>query len=330
MACTEETPEEINVDVLISEIKKRPVLYNKNAGEISKEAKSVLWCEIGQALFKRWNVYKFNIKLERVREAQAKWKTLKEMFIKHRLSPRLMNAAGRIKKKYRYFEKMEFLVPLLENENNNDIATISSTAAVAGQLANLPSTSSAGMEPPVAVPGSSDAVNDNPGSLPNPNGNQLQPVSVQLPDGDQLDLTSNPFNPNEMDDISYFSLMLVSMMRKLTEERKYYAQTEILRIMRQAHWLGQIPPDDDMEDVAPLRPPSPGGGFQPVRIPALLERNEGDIEMPNAAPAPRDEPQPGPSRINDDAPLAGHPFNRAQRAITILHSELVHPDPDSD
>lgn len=244
-----------------------------------------------------------------------------------------MNAAGRIKKKYRYFEKMEFLVPLLENENNNDTAAVSSTAAAPGQLANLPSTSSAGMEPLAAVPGSSDAGNDNPGSLPNPNGNQQQPVSVQLPDGDQLDLTSNPFNPNEMDDISYFSLMLVSMMRKLTEERKYYAQTEILRVMRQAHWIGQIPPDDDMEYVAPLRPPSPvgppGGGFQPVRIPALLERNEGDIEMPNAAPGALDEPQPGPSRINDDAPLAA-PFNRAQRAIAVLHSELVHPDPDSD
>lgn len=201
------------------------------------------------------------------------------------------------------------------NKNSNDAAVPVQPAALPStasadmgppepvQPATLPSASSADMGPPEPVPGPSYAVNENLQNLENKH-KQARfwgPVSYQR---DPIN------NSNEKDYISYFMLMLESMMRKLPEDQIHSVQVGMLGIMRQVDRLPENgSEDEEMEEVVPLCPRE--YDFVPIRIPARPEQtNEFGDQVPNEGEAAfeqqasQDETQPGPSRINEDAPMA--------------------------
>lgn len=60
-----EADEEFDVDLLISEIKKCPALYNYNPKDNFKEEKTAQWCRLGHAVLPDWHNYDVKTKLEK-------------------------------------------------------------------------------------------------------------------------------------------------------------------------------------------------------------------------------------------------------------------------
>ncbi|XP_075156652.1 uncharacterized protein LOC142229939 [Haematobia irritans] len=97
---------------LIREVKCRPGIYNRDLLEHPKrEHKHQLWLEVGEKLTPQedWDSYTDIEKDARVDEIQAKWKHIRDHFYREL---KLVNSADANKKrKYVYFEEMEFMKP---------------------------------------------------------------------------------------------------------------------------------------------------------------------------------------------------------------------------
>lgn len=171
--------------------------------------------------------------------------------MKHRCSQRLLTASGQRKKKYKYFDKMTFLVPTLAEtaddvnvDNNNDIPlnfSLDSVTSLGTQ--NEPSTSA--QLPEISNINQSWEISQNNETgerdiFPINTGQQnIKVIKLDIPKHDIVD------------ENTHFALMLAPMMRKLNEEQRYLARCDILRIMRQANWVGQTQDDYYLEVADP-------------------------------------------------------------------------------
>ncbi|XP_013115700.2 uncharacterized protein LOC106093223 [Stomoxys calcitrans] len=97
---------------LIREVKCRPGIYNRDLLEHPKrEHKHQLWLEVGEKLTPQedWDSYTDVEKDARVDEIQAKWKHIRDHFYRELKLASSSDASK--KRKYVYFEEMEFMRP---------------------------------------------------------------------------------------------------------------------------------------------------------------------------------------------------------------------------
>ncbi|XP_044264534.1 uncharacterized protein LOC123011243 [Tribolium madens] len=103
----------INSDKLIEEVQKRPALYDfKATGNNDSNARRAHWEEIAKELFlELWATSTATEKEALVKEVQAKWKNLRDAYIRVRKQEKDEQMKGIVKsrKKYIFYDKLSFL-----------------------------------------------------------------------------------------------------------------------------------------------------------------------------------------------------------------------------
>ncbi|KAK2705988.1 hypothetical protein QYM36_016120 [Artemia franciscana] len=112
-----------SIDNMISEVSKRPALWNKHHIDNSnKGVREELWREICSALFPNWEYFDLREKLSRGEQVQKKWRNLKDCFrreIKQQMSS-MYGSGNKLKRKYVHFDQLSFLLPVIDDKFANE------------------------------------------------------------------------------------------------------------------------------------------------------------------------------------------------------------------
>ncbi|CAG9856371.1 unnamed protein product [Phyllotreta striolata] len=102
----------------ISEVKKRPALYNKNNPDfLNKDAKEQLWIDICWELFPNWSDFSEKNRRNILDDLKRKWKNIKDSFrkeIKRKGECPGENASK--KRPYVYARELKFMIPFMAKE----------------------------------------------------------------------------------------------------------------------------------------------------------------------------------------------------------------------
>ncbi|XP_035452256.2 uncharacterized protein LOC118277529 [Spodoptera frugiperda] len=222
-----DTNQVIDVDQLICEIKKRPLLYTRAQTEyIQKVARQREWTEVCQALCKNFRQLSARKKREKVRQVQSKWFRLKKTFLRQS-GYGVRTTVGRIRKK-KQIEKLSFLIPttpVMEvdsgagataaaNNNDDDLDLVMDT--LKSEEANAPTASTSA---------------DNIAAFAKQHEVKKKPFFIPLPKIEEP-------KHEPIDENLHFALMLVPLLRALNQDQRFYAWSNILNILQKARELG--------------------------------------------------------------------------------------------
>ncbi|XP_065363302.1 uncharacterized protein LOC135956680 [Calliphora vicina] len=227
---------------LINAIKIRPGIYNRDLLETPpREHKRRLWLEVAEHLTpdEDWESYTDVEKEARVDEISTKWKHMKDHFYRE---IKLQEAGEAHKKrKYIYFDDMEFMrpfvgykLPPINKRINKSRESEDFTQDFVGNDTDLDmdvflktsdngeANNSSGQERRTQL---KRAVKSTPKVLPNKSGNKNSNTTKKT-----TETTTNPTFKIRDGDIS-FCLSLVPTLRKLGDGRKLRAKIEILKVL---------------------------------------------------------------------------------------------------
>ncbi|XP_072948782.1 uncharacterized protein [Epargyreus clarus] len=136
---------EITVDyenvskIIISEVEKRPALYDKSLKQFrDRNIKARLWEEVYQHVCREWPRLSEAEKKNKGNFIQKKWKNMKDCFAKELVIQQGKSGQSPPKKKkYRHFDSMLFLIPSMQKRETSSNVVSFSTPDV-----NLPSSDS--------------------------------------------------------------------------------------------------------------------------------------------------------------------------------------------
>ncbi|XP_043461778.1 uncharacterized protein LOC122498212 isoform X1 [Leptopilina heterotoma] len=104
----------------ISEIEKRPAIYNTNCDEYNdRTAKLAAWDEVCQVMIRNWPTLSDEERIVEEKNLRGKWRNIRDYFMKELKVQNLKNlagSAGRKRKRYTYFDQLQFLMPSIENK----------------------------------------------------------------------------------------------------------------------------------------------------------------------------------------------------------------------
>ncbi|CAG4936439.1 unnamed protein product [Parnassius apollo] len=120
----------------ISEIQNRPCIWNMSSEEYSNRVlKQSNWNEVADIIYDEWQNLEENTKQKRTKALQKKWKVLRDGFRRYvNKTKKIKSGSGAIKlRQYVYYHQLSFLLPLteekagtedsLENESTEDAVT---------------------------------------------------------------------------------------------------------------------------------------------------------------------------------------------------------------
>lgn len=172
---------------------------------------------------------------------QNKWRNLKDRFRKELALQRNVQSgqAAKKKRKYYYFDNLLFLLPSMGKQQTISNIESQNAQPISESSENIVNRLPASSEP--AAPRTSS-------SAPSPNSIEHHPVinkkkGLRTFEEQLIDILQHKSTSQEdIDEDKSFAYMLIPMMKKLNEEQKFFAKTEILRVMRQAKNLEYVPP----------------------------------------------------------------------------------------
>ncbi|XP_022818287.1 uncharacterized protein LOC111350821 [Spodoptera litura] len=224
-----ETSQGIDVDQLILEIKKRPLLYTRAQTEyIQKVARQREWAEVCHALCKNFRQLSARKKREKVRQVQSKWFRLKQSFLRQS-GYGVTKTVGRIRK-HKQIQKLSFLIPTtpvmevdtgagatavpVVSNNDDDLDLVMDTLKAAENNVPTASTSS-----------------ENIATFAKENDIKKKTFFIPLPKIEEP-------KHDPIDENLHFALMLVPLLRGLNQDQRFYAWSNILNVIQKARELG--------------------------------------------------------------------------------------------
>lgn len=112
----------VDAEMLISEIERRPCLWDIRTPEYSHKAKKQrAWCEVSNALATNYDRATFQERREIEQELIRKWKGIRSSFSRELQKRKTMPAgspAAAQRKAYVYFDQLQFLLPIATNKRS--------------------------------------------------------------------------------------------------------------------------------------------------------------------------------------------------------------------
>ncbi|KAL1497328.1 hypothetical protein ABEB36_008310 [Hypothenemus hampei] len=201
-----------NTEKLISEIKKRPGLYNKKVKEYSdKDVRERLWNEVCRAIIPDWFELSDGEQDRTVIDVQRRWKNVRDCFMKeirYQKSFKDGNTKKKKRRKYLFYDHLSFLLPTLL-PSSCEHWVIDEDQATSSQDHLDKSNHQIKIQSVFHVPDKEVEANKNISSKP-------------------LTDTTNI----EIDEDGYFLLSLLPTLQKLSHDQKMYVKIEFLQILR--------------------------------------------------------------------------------------------------
>ncbi|XP_072944999.1 uncharacterized protein [Epargyreus clarus] len=223
---------EVDTEKLISSIKIRPALYNKDDSMYysHKKYKNKLWREVCQEVYKNWNQLSPQDKLEYARELQKRWKSLRTCFSrelalqrKEKIKREMTNDPIKKRKKYEYFNSLIFLLSEKRLEEYNTNKDSESESDPVERFSNIP-------EVPLYngtedQPGASFRMKIEP--------QYQEPVIYErMPMDERLLDMFKDYRQAESDEDKQFVLSLISYFKQLDSNTKLEARIEVLKLLQ--------------------------------------------------------------------------------------------------
>ncbi|KAM4695624.1 uncharacterized protein WCC33_014423 isoform 3-T3 [Rhinophrynus dorsalis] len=112
----------IKTDVLIAEVQKRPALYDRHLTEYRDKIKRRdMWDEVCERVIPEWHECTDEEKSSKAKEVQTRWRSLKDCFRRELILQKKEGKDGSLptkRKQYVFFERLLFLLPILDTEPN--------------------------------------------------------------------------------------------------------------------------------------------------------------------------------------------------------------------
>ncbi|CAK1587282.1 unnamed protein product [Parnassius mnemosyne] len=228
---------EIDVKKLIKSIKKRPALYDKNDNMYygHRGFKDKLWREVGEEVHANWGEWKPYEQNEYVRELQKRWKSLRTCFTRElcfqkqeKLEKVKQDPDGlpmRKRKKYEYFDMMSFLInPDAEVESDDN----DSSDPLEGDHKNVEIVYSFSDTSKTRDSKETNIVENN-----EPSNLQRSYVYERNETAEESILhILRDMKKHESDEDRQFMLSLVPCFKKLSDEQKFEAKIEMLKVLK--------------------------------------------------------------------------------------------------
>ncbi|CAH0696340.1 unnamed protein product [Spodoptera exigua] len=222
------TNQVIDVDQLIHEIKKRPLLYTRAQTEyIQKVARQKEWADVCQALCKDFRQLSARKKRDKVRQVQSKWFRLKQSFLK---GYGVTRPVSKIKKQ-RQIHKLSFLIPSTPvMEVDTGAGTTASDNNNEDELDLVMDTLANEKTEEINIPTASTST-ENIATFAKENEVKKKPIFIPVPK-----IEEPKYDP--IDENLHFALMLVPLLRGLNQDQRFYAWSNILNVVQKARELG--------------------------------------------------------------------------------------------
>ncbi|KAK7867109.1 hypothetical protein R5R35_005833 [Gryllus longicercus] len=225
--------EDIDSELVINEVEKRPALFNKTLKDYSDaNLKSKLWEEVClNVLSTIWGQLSTEKKKQAGTLVQRRWKNLRTCFareLREQKSVKSGQPAGK-RRKYKFYDQLLFLLPTVE------VRETSGNAEPVLSDEEHEETESAQRPPLVRSPNTSSNLNKK----------KKRSYEESLLDI----LREKKETASHMDDSeTHFALSLVPMLKALPTHRKIDAQIEILQVLR--NFQDRCPPTDTLHSFS--------------------------------------------------------------------------------
>ncbi|KAK3866552.1 hypothetical protein Pcinc_027936 [Petrolisthes cinctipes] len=209
---------------LIREVKKRPALYNtKLKGHSDRNIREMLWDEVCRAVVSDWDNLTELERREHYRHLQRRWKSLKDCFRREQVQRKKGAEDSRFRKRqYIYYNHLLFLANPSESQQaiKDDCSTEADDFESKSEDMSL------------------DADTPRPPPPARPHKRPRAHVDHQTTRDDEEELLDIKIHESRDDDVDEDKLFLMSLIpgfRKLSDEIKFEAKIEMLKVMRKAH-----------------------------------------------------------------------------------------------
>ncbi|XP_069670666.1 uncharacterized protein [Periplaneta americana] len=199
----------VDVDKLILEVQKRPVLYNKTLEEYNnRSVKEKLWGEVCTNVVSNWIELSAKEKAAKgmCKEVQKRWKNLRDCFARELANQRktVPGQSAKKRRKYLHFDSLSFLLPSGEARPSSSKITPSKKSNQEIEKHYTPQRT-----------------------------RKTSPTQTSQETSFLRNILQSK-QREEIDEDKSFALMLVPMLKRLNDEQKHYARIGILNVMRNA------------------------------------------------------------------------------------------------
>ncbi|KAK4305112.1 hypothetical protein Pmani_022988 [Petrolisthes manimaculis] len=207
---------------LIREVKKRPALYNtKLKGHSDRNIREMLWDEVCRAVVSEWDNLTELERREHYRHLQRRWKSLKDCFRREQVQ-RKKGADSYRKRQYIYYNHLLFLANPSESQQSikDDCANEADDFESKSEDMSL------------------DTDTPRPAPPARPHKRSRAHVDHQTTRDEEeelLDIKLQELRDDDVDEDKLFLMSLIPGFRKLSDEIKFEAKIEMLKVMRNAH-----------------------------------------------------------------------------------------------
>ncbi|KAI4462650.1 madf domain transcription factor [Holotrichia oblita] len=229
----------LDVELFISEIKKRPALYNPNLQEYGdKNLKKRLWLEICPMFVANWSDLRPGEKSYKARELQKRWHNLRTCYNREYKKEKkeellqIPQAVRRRRRKYVYYNDLSFLQQFQGHKRftRETSSEIEMETQQEGE---------SDLQKTITRSNNSTPVDTSEDMSPPPN---IKSETYEMPlleDTDMIERRNDYYE--EIDEDRYFLLSLLPAFRRFTEDQKYAARIEIMQAMRRVNSSGIMP-----------------------------------------------------------------------------------------
>ncbi|XP_031770682.2 uncharacterized protein LOC116413823 [Galleria mellonella] len=213
---------EIDINLLIEEIRKRAPIYDTSTKEYhDRSLKKQLWDEVCQEVFSSvWDSLSGRDKIKYGKEVQKRWSSLRHCFRREITIQKKASCGGAKKRKYIYFDSLLFLLPFTEAvKNDRSISMDESNENILENQTDM-NVQSYYSE---SEPSSSK-------SRTSKNCNEDVQVITLLKEGNQMMRDYKTYDDGQDEDESFFR-SLMPHMRELTGDQKLLLRMEIIKLI---------------------------------------------------------------------------------------------------
>ncbi|XP_066137842.1 uncharacterized protein [Euwallacea fornicatus] len=210
---------------LISEVQKRPAIYDKNSIEYKdRTIRDRTWKAVCEAIIPNWSVQDEKNKSRTAREVQRKWKNIRDCFRKELNNDKKCEEGfgKRKRRKYIFYDHLLFLVPYMQpmekKDESDSLKQYSSGDDCEDRGEDTNEECSNEGEKARAIRWT--------------HGAQQHPVYLYKDPSDIEASAAHESTNQDPDEDKYFLLSLLPTMRNLSPDQKFAAKIEFLQVLR--------------------------------------------------------------------------------------------------
>ncbi|XP_075032852.1 uncharacterized protein LOC142094514 [Mixophyes fleayi] len=229
----------VDTDLLISEVKKRPAVYDQQEDDYSdRNKKQRCWDEICAVLVPGWEESSQLEKSRKAKEIQTRWRSLKDCFRRELHLQKKESRGGSSpskRKRYMFYDQLTFLEPTLMRR--------STSGKVSDTQESVKSEGSDSEPPPSPLPERIAQIPEAPKTKRNKSGagglGEFETQIIGMVD------SLKKKKDNEKDEDYIFVQSLLPYLKKVPEEKKIDLQIDMLQLVKR--YMQPVPPQPLLE-----------------------------------------------------------------------------------